>query len=49
MIWRVLSFLAVGSVLLLGSFAYLRASRPEADAEPVPDPASASSEGKGKA
>ncbi len=30
MIWRVLSFLAVGSVLLLGSFAYLRASRPEA-------------------
>ncbi len=32
MIWRVLSFLAVGAVLLLGSFAYLRASRPEAEA-----------------
>jgi hypothetical protein len=49
MIWRVLSFLAVGTVLLLGSFAYLRASRPEADAEPVPDPASGSSGEKGKA
>jgi uncharacterized membrane protein len=33
MIWRVLSFMAVGGVLLLGSFAYLRASRPEE--EPV--------------
>jgi hypothetical protein len=41
MIWRVLSFLSVGAVLLLGSFAYLRASRPEPESEgPVPQSAS---------
>lgn len=39
MIWRVLSFMAVGGVLLLGSFAYLRASRPEEE------PATAEKEG----
>jgi uncharacterized membrane protein len=38
MIWRVLSFLSVGAVLLLGSFAYLRASRPDTAVEPpVPE------------
>jgi uncharacterized membrane protein len=31
MIWRVLSFLSVGAVLLLGSFAYLRASKPDSE------------------
>lgn len=33
MIWRVLSFLSVGAVLLLGSFAYLRASKPDPEPE----------------
>jgi uncharacterized membrane protein len=36
MIWRVLSFLAVGAVLLLGSFAYLRASKSGPETEPAP-------------
>ena len=34
MIWRVLSFLSVGAVLLLGSFAYLRASKSDGPEEP---------------
>ena len=38
MIWRVLSFLSVGAVLLLGSFAYLRASKPDPEL-PGGDPA----------
>lgn len=36
MIWRVLSFFCVGTVLLLGSFAYLRASKPERASDGAP-------------
>jgi uncharacterized membrane protein len=45
MIWRVLSFLSVGAVLLLGSFAYLRASKPDPDPEAASDTATAGASG----